>query len=45
MKIEKIIRDRSAFDVLLCPKASPSATCVFVANAACKVIDTINDII
>jgi len=41
--IIKIIRDHSIFDVLLYATASPSSTCVIVANNVCRVIYTINN--
>ena len=36
-------RNHSVFDILLCANAGPSATCVIMVNAVCKVTDTIND--
>jgi len=36
------LKNQKVFDILFCPMDSPSATCVFVADAGCKV-DTIND--
>ena len=32
LNLKKIIRDQLIFDVLLCPEASPSATCITVAK-------------